>query len=51
MKFFKNYIFLDYLNIILCQLVPYEEPLSKYNKSKLYVMAVFEFSKSLSKFF
>ena len=25
--------------------------LSRYNRSKLYVMAVFEFSKSLSKFF
>ena len=29
MKLFKKYIFLFYLNIILSQLVPYEEPLSK----------------------
>ena len=29
MKLFKKYIFLFYLNIVLSQLVPYEEPLSR----------------------
>ena len=34
MKLFKKYIFLFYLNIILSQLVPYEEPLSKDHQIK-----------------
>jgi len=35
MKFFKKYIFLFYLNVILSQLVPYEEPLSKYYQTEI----------------
>ena len=31
MKFFKNYLILMCINIIFCQLVPYDEPLSKYH--------------------
>ena len=35
MKFFKKYIFLFYLNVILSQLVPYEDPLSKYYQTEI----------------